>query len=114
MKELFISFSIAFFASLCCCVFFITGSATIAIIPGVIVMVGMTILRLSKVAKNAGDVWTNLAALFLGNVLLYGSVYYATYPESQGSTWTLICWAASILVAGVYMAMRKKTNGAAV
>ncbi len=112
MKELFISFSIAFFASLCCCIFFITGSAAIAIVPGVIVMAVMTVLRVSNVAKNAGNIWSNITALFLGNVLLYGSVYFATFPESKGSTWPLVCWAATIIVAGTYMALRKKANGA--
>lgn len=108
MKELFLSFSIAFFVSLCCCVFFIFGSPTIAIIPGVIVMIGMTVLRLSKVGKNGGNTWTHLVALLLGNVLLYGSVYCVTYPESKGSILTLVCWVAGILLAGVYVALKKK------
>ncbi len=108
MKDLFLSFSIAFFVSLCICVFFIFGSPTIAIIPGVIVLVGMTVLRLSKVGKNGENIWTNLVALLLGNVLLYGSVYCVTYPESKESILTLGCWAAGILLAGVYTALRKK------
>lgn len=108
MKELFLSFSIAFFVSLCCCVFFIFGSPTIAIIPGVIVMIGMTVLRLSKVCKNGENLWTHLVALLLGNVLLYGSVYCVTYPESKESILPLACWVASILLAGVYVALRKK------
>lgn len=108
MKELFLSFSIAFFVSLCSCVFFIFESPTIAIIPGVIVMIGMTVLRLSKVCKNGENLWTHLVALLLGNVLLYGSVYCVTYPESKESILPLACWVASILLAGVYVALRKK------
>ena len=108
MKELFLSFSIAFFASLCSCVFFIFGSPTIAIIPGVIVMVVMTVLRLSKVVKIGENAWTNLIALVLGNVLLYGSACCVTYPESKGSILTLACWVAGILLAGAYIALKKK------
>lgn len=107
MKELFVSFCLAFFLTIAACFFNYFQSMVVSSLGGLF-LACMAYWRLTVVGRAGLSIFGHTLAFLLGFVALLAPLFIVMYDDTKGSLMIVASYGLAIVLAGLFYRFRNR------